>query len=128
MRDELLRELERERMAHLERRRVVHHAGLFANRRGDLLAAVAGVHAPQSGRAVQHLAAVGGGVVHVLRGDEHARRALEGAVRGERHPQLFERRKRRRSGGGRGVECLGGHGTVPEVSAGAATRGDSTAR
>ena len=52
-RRQLLRELERQRMAHLEGRRVVHHAGLFANRRGDLLATVAGVHAPESGRSVQ---------------------------------------------------------------------------
>ena len=59
------------------------------------LAAVAGVHAPQSGRAVQNLTPVGRGVVHILRGDEHSRRALEGAVRGEGHPQLFERRERR---------------------------------
>src|SRR5262249_39179974 len=42
---ELLRELERERMSHLKRRRVVHDAGLLANRRGDRVAAVAGVHA-----------------------------------------------------------------------------------
>ena len=89
---ELLRELERERMSHLERRRVVHDAGLLANRRGDRFAAVAGVHAPEAGGAVENLAAVGRGVVHVFRGDEHARRALERAVRGEGHPQLFERR------------------------------------
>ena len=92
MRGELLRELERERMAHLERRRVVHDARLFADRRGDLFAAMAGVHAPESGRAVKNLSAVGGGVVHILRGDEQARRALEGAVRREGHPELFERR------------------------------------
>ena len=103
---ELLRELEGERMSHLEGRRVVHHAGLFADRRGDRLAAVAGVHAPQARRAVEDLAAVGGGVVHVFRGDEHARRALERAVRRKWHPQLFERRQCADGGGAVGVQSL----------------------
>ena len=49
-------------------------------------ATVAGVHAPQPGGSVEDLTAVGSGVVHVLRGDEHPRRALERAVRGEGHP------------------------------------------
>jgi hypothetical protein len=88
---ELLRQLEGERMSHLERRRIVHYAGLFADRGGDRLPAVSRVHAPQTGGAVENLAAIGGSVVHVLRGDEHARRLFEGAIRRERHPQLLER-------------------------------------
>jgi len=96
---ELLRELEGERMSHLERRRVVHDAGLFADGRGDRFAAMAGVHAPEAGGAVEDLSAVSGGIVHVFRGDEHARRALERAVRGKGHPQLFERRQRADGGG-----------------------------
>ena len=98
---ELLRELEGERMSHLEWRRVIHDACLLADRRGDRFAAVAGVHAPQAGGSVEDLSAVSGGIVHVFRGDEHARRALESAVRGKGHPQLFERRQR--ADGGRAV-------------------------
>ncbi len=52
-----------------------------------LRAAVAGVHAPETGRAVQHLAAVLGEVVHVLGRGEQARRALELPVRRERHQE-----------------------------------------
>src|SRR6185503_21355806 len=51
------RELERERMSHLKRRRVVHDARLLANGGGDRLAAMAGIHAPQTSRPVQNLAA-----------------------------------------------------------------------
>ena len=77
-------------MAHLERRRVVHARDLVADRLGDLLAAMAGVHAPEAGGAVQHLAPIMGGVMHVLRADEQARLAFELPVGGERHPEGFE--------------------------------------
>ena len=83
-------ELEGERMAHLEGRGVVELADLRRNRLGDLLAAVAGIDAPQAGGAVQDLAAVVGSVVHVLGGDQQARLLLELAVRRERHPERFE--------------------------------------
>ena len=60
-------ELEGLRMAHLEGRRVVELGRLALDRLGDLRPAMAGIDAPQAGRAVEHLPAVGGGVVHVLR-------------------------------------------------------------
>jgi hypothetical protein len=53
-------------MAHLEGRRVIHLLDLLGDRLGDLLAAVAGVAAPQARGAVEHLALVDGGVVHAL--------------------------------------------------------------
>jgi hypothetical protein len=83
-------QLERLGMAHLEGRRVVQLGGLFLDRLDDLRAAVAGIAAPQSGGAVEHLAAVGCRVVHVLGADQHARIGLELAVRRERHPESFE--------------------------------------
>ena len=89
-RGELLRELERQRMAHLERRRVVHDARLFADGRGDRFPAMPGVHAPEASGAVENLAAVGCGVVHAVGRDEKARRLLEGAIRGEGEPKLVE--------------------------------------
>ena len=48
---------------------------------------MAGIHTPQPGGAVQHLAAIGSVVMHVLGTDEHARTRLEMAVRRKRHPE-----------------------------------------
>ena len=56
----------------------------------DRLAAVAGINAPETGGAVEHFAAVGRGVVHVLGLGQHARGALELAVGCEGQPQGFE--------------------------------------
>jgi hypothetical protein len=50
-----VRELERGGVAHLERRRVVHHLELFGDGARDFLAAVTGVDAPQAGGAVENL-------------------------------------------------------------------------
>src|ERR1700754_3928683 len=47
---------------------------------------MADVGAPHAGRTVEDATTVGGEIVHILRTSEHARLALEGAVRGERHP------------------------------------------
>ena len=80
------RQLEGAGMAHLEGRRVVHARHLVLHRLDDLGAAVAGIDAPHAGGAVEHLAPVGVGVVHVLGRDQHARMALEVPVGGERHP------------------------------------------
>ncbi len=80
--------LEGQRMAELEAGGVVHDAGLARDRLDDLLAAVAGVHAPQAGGAVQHLAAVGRGVVHALGRRQHAGMRLELLVGGEGHPEM----------------------------------------
>src|SRR5262249_6155913 len=99
---ELLRELEGERVRHLEWRRVVHDARLLSDRRRDRFATVSGVHAPKSGGSVEDLPTVGRGVVHTISGDEHPRRPFEGAIRGEGEPELFQRR-----GSGNGGECHG---------------------
>src|ERR1700754_3697381 len=47
---------------------------------------MADVGAPHAGRTVEDATTVGGEIVHILRTSEHARLALKGAVRGERHP------------------------------------------
>jgi hypothetical protein len=80
-------QLERLRMAELERRRVVQRLGLLADRRGNLAAAVAGIAAPHPGGGIEDFAAVGGEVMHILGAGEHPRRTLEGAVCGVRHPE-----------------------------------------
>ncbi|MNE13116.1 hypothetical protein D3C80_1059430 [compost metagenome] len=84
------RQFERQRMPQLEGRGVVQDLGLALDRLDDGLAGVAGVDAPQAGRAVQHRAAVGGEVVHVPGRGEQARLGLEGAVRREGHPERIE--------------------------------------
>jgi hypothetical protein len=84
---EPLGEVERQRMAHLERGREVQRHQLPLDRGGDLLAAVAGIDAPETGGTVDHLAAVDGGVVHALGRGEQARRLLELPVGRERHPE-----------------------------------------
>ncbi len=83
-------ELEAGRVPHLERRRVFHRRELLADGLGDFLAAVTGVHAPQPGDAVEHLAAVLRPVVHTLGAREQSGVRLELTVGGERHPECFE--------------------------------------
>src|SRR5579863_5744397 len=51
---------------------------------------MAGIAAPQTGGTVEHSAAVGGEIVHVLGAREQPRRLLERAVRRERQPIGFE--------------------------------------
>ena len=84
---EPLGEIERQRMAHVERGREVEVRQLPLDGGGDLAAAVAGIDAPEAGRTVDHLAAVDGGVVHALGGSEQPRRLLELPVGRERHPE-----------------------------------------
>ena len=84
------RELEGLRMGELERRRVVELRRLALDRRDDRVAVVAGIAAPHAGGGVEHGAAVGGVVVHVLGPGDQPRRLLEGAVGRERHPERFE--------------------------------------
>ena len=88
--DEPARELEPGRVTHLERRRVLHRRELLAHRLRDFLATVPGVDAPQSGDAVENLAAVVGPVVHALGAREQTRLRFELTVGGERHPECFE--------------------------------------
>jgi hypothetical protein len=83
-------QLEGEGVAHLEGGREIHPADLVAHGLDDLLAAVAGIDAPQAGGAVEDLAVVVGGVVHAFRAHEQARLALELPVVGEGHPEGFE--------------------------------------
>ncbi len=83
-------ELERIRMAELERRCVVKLLGLALDRAYDLVTAMAGIAAPQAGGGVEHSATVGGVVVHVLGPRNQPRRLLEGAIRREWHPVSFE--------------------------------------
>ena len=89
-RGDAARELERLGMGELERRRVVELGRLGADRLHDRIAIVAGIGAPQPGGAVEHGAAVGRVVVHVLGARDQPRRGLERAVGGEREPIGFE--------------------------------------
>jgi hypothetical protein len=80
-------QFEHDRMTHLKGRRVVQFRGLGLDRFHDLGSAMAGIDAPQPRSAVQNLASVTGGVVHVLRPDQHAGRLLELPVCREGHPE-----------------------------------------
>ena len=80
------RQLERLRMRKLKRRRVVELGRLRADRRDDRIAVVSGVGAPQPGGAVEHGAAVGRVIVHVLGARDQPRRGLERAIGREREP------------------------------------------
>ena len=84
------RQLERLRVRELERRRIVELGRLGADRGDDRIAIVSGIGAPQPGGAVEHGAAVGRVVVHVLGAGDQPRRGLERAVRRERDPIGFE--------------------------------------
>ena len=89
-RGDAARQLERLRMGELKGRRVVERRRFFLDRRDDRLAVMAGIRAPQPGRAVDELAPVAGDVMHVLGADDDPRPLLEGAVGRERHPIGFE--------------------------------------
>ncbi len=85
------RRLERQRVRHAERRRVIHRRCLLLHRLDDRPARMAGIDAPQAGGAVEHLAAVRCPVVHALSAGQQPRGRLESAVCSERHPEVFER-------------------------------------
>ena len=55
-----------------------------------LAAARAGIDAPQARGTIKNLAAVAAGVIHALGAGEQARRGLELAVGGKRHPVAVE--------------------------------------
>ncbi len=77
---------ERLGMAHLEGGGIIQLRRLLCDGFDDPGAAMAGIAAPQPGNAVQHVAAIGGLVIHALRADEEARIGLELPIGGERHP------------------------------------------
>src|SRR5664279_3622135 len=80
------RQLERLGMRKLERRRVVEFGRLALDRLDDRIAVMAGIGAPQAGRAVDQLATIGCEIVHVLGANDQARTRLERPVGRERHP------------------------------------------
>ena len=94
---QLARQFESQRMRHVEGRRIVEFGCLALNGLNDLGPVVAGIDAPQAGHAVQHLATFRRLEIHAVGACEQARRLLELAVGGERHPegrQLFRRQSR----------------------------------
>ena len=70
----------------LERGRVVEPAGLAADGLDDRLAAMTGVAAPQPRHGIEHLAPVGGEVMHAGGAIDQPGTPLEGAIGGEREP------------------------------------------
>ena len=80
------RQLERLRMRKLERRGIVELGRLRADRGDDRIAVVSGIGAPQPGGAVEHGAAVGRVIVHVLCAGYEPRGGLERAIGREREP------------------------------------------
>ena len=85
--DDAVCQLECLGMAHLESGGVIELCRLLGDGFDDLGAGMSGIDAPQTRRAIEHLAAVTGGVMHVLGGDEHARGFLELPISGKRHPE-----------------------------------------
>ncbi len=75
-------------MAHLEGRAEIHGCGLLLNRFNDFWMAVAGIDAPQTGCAVEDLAAVVRRVMHAGGGYQHARFGLELPIGSEGHPEV----------------------------------------
>ncbi len=82
----LLRQLEGQRMAVLEARRVIERAELLADSCLDFLARMPRATGPQSGQAVVDAPALVVGQPAAFGGDDQARIALEVAVGAEGHP------------------------------------------
>jgi hypothetical protein len=87
---QLVRELERGRMRHLEGGCEVECLELARNCLSDLTTAVSGVHAPQPRNGVEDLPALRRPVVHAARPREQPWCRLELAVGGERKPERLE--------------------------------------
>ena len=88
--DDGVGQLKGRRVSHLEGWRVFHGRDLLRDRGGDFGPAMAGVHAPQAGNAVQDAPTVGGPVVHALGAGQQAGRRLELAIGREGHPEGLE--------------------------------------
>ena len=80
--------LERRGMTELEVWHVVHLLELPGDGFGDLLAAMPGRAAEQTGCAVEHPVAAGRPIVQALRADQQARVGVEVAIRRKRHPVI----------------------------------------
>ena len=89
-RGDAARQFERLGMGKLKSRRVIECCRFLLDRRNNRFAVMAGIRAPEPGRAVEELAPVAGDVMHVLGADDDPRPLLEGAVGRERHPIGFE--------------------------------------
>ena len=101
-------ELEGERMGELESGREIEFGRLPLDRGHDRRAIVARVAAPERRGPVKDLAALWREVMHVLGAGDEARALLEGAVRGERHPECREIVGNLRARDGTGIDG-GGH-------------------
>ena len=84
--DDAIGQLERRRVAKLERRGVIQLQRCFANGLGNLAAAMAQSAAPQAREAIKDTATVSIRVIRALGGGNDARLGLEVAVAGEGHP------------------------------------------
>ena len=109
-------ELERQRMGELEGRREIELRRLALDRGHDRRAVVSGVAAPQSRRAVEDRAPLGGEIMHVLGARDEPRLLLEGAIGRERQPERAQivgnvRARGGLDGGGgvHGGDLLNGH-------------------
>jgi hypothetical protein len=91
-------ELERGRMAHLERGDEIEFGRLGLDRFDDPLLSVSGIDAPEPCHAVENPAAVLRDVVHAFGADEEARLGFELAIRRHRQPEW--------------LHCLAGEGCV----------------
>ncbi len=87
-----LGEIKCDLMAHLEGGGEIHGHQLTLDSLGDPLAAVACIHAPQTGGTIQHHITVDIGIIHAFGGSEQTGGRLELAVGRERHPEVIERR------------------------------------
>ncbi|RML61602.1 hypothetical protein APX70_04216 [Pseudomonas syringae pv. maculicola] len=79
-------QLKRQRMPELKARRVIQHAQLAGNGFLNFLARMPSAAGPQTGKPIVDLAALVVCQIAAMRGDDHARIAVEVAVRGVRHP------------------------------------------
>ena len=87
---EPFRELECNRMAHLEGRREIESVQLSLDRLGDFATGMPRVDAPEPRRAVYYGSAVIRSIIHPLGRDEDARRGFELPIGREGHPKIFE--------------------------------------
>jgi hypothetical protein len=84
------------RMRELKGRGVIEFTRRALDRGDDGIAIVADIAAPHAGGAVEHGAAVGLIIMHVLGAHDEARILLEGPIGGEGHPEGFEIVRRER--------------------------------